>query len=205
MKSDITINDINLMKFYKCQQRGMLSMKKTSVFDLRNEVSGKGEMFRIPSNFVEYDLLKYKIYKSIFFKMFQTLFKEKKVNYSQLKKIAILITEKTIINNKKLASNLSVKQEDYDEVKQHIFNNLENLINLDKQEFENLLDSLLDFQKILYRNVKLKEMNFKYRLWKIHLKGNNLYFISENNYLNKKAEIIINLVSKEKEVIISDI
>ena len=53
MKSDITINDINLMKFYKCQQRGMLSMKKTSVFDLRNEVSGKGEMFRIPSNFVE--------------------------------------------------------------------------------------------------------------------------------------------------------
>ena len=85
------------------------------------------------------------------------------------------------------------------------FKILENLINLDKQEFENLLDSLLDFQKILYRNVKLKEMNFKYRLWKIHLKGNNLYFISENNYLNKKAKIIINLVSKEKEVIISDI
>ena len=75
MKSDVTINDINLMKFYRCQQRGMLSMKKTSVFDLRNEVSGKSEMFRIPSNFVEYDLLKYKIYKSIFFKMFQTLFK----------------------------------------------------------------------------------------------------------------------------------
>ena len=85
------------------------------------------------------------------------------------------------------------------------FKILENLINLDKQEFENLLDSLLDFQKIPYRNVKLKEMNFKYRLWKIHLKGNNLYFISENNYLNKKAEIIINLVSKGKEVIISDI
>lgn len=48
-------------------------------------------------------------------------------------------------------------------------------------------------------------MNFRYRLWKIHLKGNNLYFISENNYLNKKAEIIINLLNKEKEVIISDI
>lgn len=85
------------------------------------------------------------------------------------------------------------------------FKILENLINLDKQEFENLLDSLLDFQKILYRNVKLKEMNFRYRLWKIYLKGNNLYFISENNYLNKKAEIIINLLSKDKEVIISDI
>lgn len=85
------------------------------------------------------------------------------------------------------------------------FKILENLINLDKQEFENLLDSLLDFQKILYRNVKLKEMNFKYRLWKIHLKGNNLILISENNYLNKKAKIIINLLSKYKEVIISDI
>ena len=85
------------------------------------------------------------------------------------------------------------------------FKILENLINLDKQEFENLLDSLLDFQKILYRNVKLKEMNFRYRLWKMHLKGNNLILISENNYLNKKAKLIINLLSKYKEVIISDI
>lgn len=82
---------------------------------------------------------------------------------------------------------------------------LEDLINLDKQEFENLLDSLLDFQKILYRNVKLKKMNFRYRLWKMNLKGNNLFFISENNYLYKKGEIIINLLNKEKEVIISDI
>ena len=48
------------------------------------------------------------------------------------------------------------------------FKILENLINLDKQEFENLLDSLLDFQKILYRNVKLKKMNFRYRLWKMN-------------------------------------
>ena len=85
------------------------------------------------------------------------------------------------------------------------FKILENLINLDKQEFENLLDSLLYFQKILYMNVKLKEMNFKYRLWKMHLKGNNLFFISENNYLNKKAEIIINLLNNEKQIIISDI
>lgn len=84
-------------------------------------------------------------------------------------------------------------------------NVLEDLINLENKEFDNLLCSLLDFQKILYRNVKLKEMNFKYRLWKMHLKGNNLYFISENNYLNKKAKIIINLLSKDKEVIISDI
>lgn len=82
---------------------------------------------------------------------------------------------------------------------------LEDLINLDNQEFDNLLCSLLDFQKILYRNMKLQEMNFRYRLWKMHLKGNNLYFISENNYLNKKGKIIINLLNKEKEVIISDI
>lgn len=93
----------------------------------------------------------------------------------------------------------------YLKCKYNDFKILENLINLDKQEFENLLDSLLYFQKILYRNVKLKEMNFRYRLWKMHLKGNNLYFISENNYLNKKAKIIINLLSKDKEVIISDI
>ena len=82
---------------------------------------------------------------------------------------------------------------------------LEDLINLDNQEFDNLLDSLLDFQKTLYRNIKLREMNFRYRLWKMHLKGNNLILISENNYLNKKGEIIINLLNKEKKVIISDI
>lgn len=82
---------------------------------------------------------------------------------------------------------------------------LDDLIKLENQEFENLLDSLLDFQKIFYRNVKLKEMNFRYRLWKMHLKENKLILISENKYLNKKAEIIINLLSKDKEVIISDI
>ena len=82
---------------------------------------------------------------------------------------------------------------------------LEDLINLGNQEFDNLLCSLLDFQKILYRNMKLQEMNFRYRLWKMHLKGNNLFFISENNYLYKKGEIIINLLNKEKEIIISDI
>jgi len=82
---------------------------------------------------------------------------------------------------------------------------LEDLMNLDEQEFYNLLDVLIDLKTILYRNVKLKKMNFRYRLWKIYLKGNNLILISENHYLNKKAEIIINLLNKEKEVIISDI
>ena len=82
---------------------------------------------------------------------------------------------------------------------------VEDLMNLDEQEFYNLLDVLIDLKTILYRNVKLKKMNFRYRLWKIYLKGNNLILISENHYLNKKAEIIINLLNKEKEVIISDI
>ena len=82
---------------------------------------------------------------------------------------------------------------------------LEDLINLDNKEFNNLLDELLDLKIVLYRNVKLGKMNFMYRLWKIYLKGNNLILISENNYLNKKAEIIINLLSKEKQITISDI
>lgn len=82
---------------------------------------------------------------------------------------------------------------------------LEDLINLDNKEFNNLLDELLDLKIVLYRNVKLGKMNFRYRLWKIYLKGNNLILISENNYLNKKAEIIINLLSKEKQITISDI
>ena len=82
---------------------------------------------------------------------------------------------------------------------------LEELMNLENQEFDNLLDVLIDLKTILYRNVKLKKMNFRYRLWKIYLKGNNLILISENHYLNKKAEIIISLLSKDKEVIISDI
>ena len=82
---------------------------------------------------------------------------------------------------------------------------LEDLMNLDKQEFDNLLYSLLDLKNILYRNVKLREMNFIYRLWKLKLQENRLILISENKYLNKKAEIIINLLNKDKEIIISDI
>ena len=82
---------------------------------------------------------------------------------------------------------------------------LEDLMNLDKQEFDNLLYLLLDLKTILYRDVKLKKMNFIYRLWKLKLQENRLILISENKYLNKKAEIIINLLSKDKEIIISDI
>lgn len=84
-------------------------------------------------------------------------------------------------------------------------NVLEDLMNLDEQECDSLLDVLLDLKTILYRNEKVKEMNFRYRLWKLKLQGNNLILISENQYLNKKAEIIINLLSEEKKVIISDI
>ena len=82
---------------------------------------------------------------------------------------------------------------------------LEDLINLDNKEFNNLLDELLDLKRVLYRNAKLKEMNFIYRVWKLKLQENKLILISENHYLSKKAEIIINLLSKDKEVIISDI
>ena len=48
-------------------------------------------------------------------------------------------------------------------------------------------------------------MNFRYRLWKIEIQENALILSSENHYLNKKAEIIINLLSKEKQITISDI
>ena len=70
---------------------------------------------------------------------------------------------------------------------------LEDLINLDNKEFDNLLDELLDLKIVLYRNAKLK------------VEENKLILISKNHYLSKKAEIIINLLSKDKEVIISDI
>lgn len=82
---------------------------------------------------------------------------------------------------------------------------LEDLMNLNKREFDNLLYLLLDLRNIIYRNVKLKEMNFRYRLWKIEIQENALILSSENHYLNKKAEIIINLLSKEKQITISDI
>ena len=74
---------------------------------------------------------------------------------------------------------------------------LEDLMNLNKQEFDNLLYLLLDLRNIIYRNVKLKEMNFRYRLWKIEIQENTLILSSENHYLNKKAKIIINLLSEE--------
>lgn len=80
---------------------------------------------------------------------------------------------------------------------------LEDLINLDNKEFNNLLDELLDLKIVLYRNAKLKEMNFIYRLWKLKLEENKLILISKNHYSSKKAEIIINLLSKEKQITIS--
>ena len=83
--------------------------------------------------------------------------------------------------------------------------NKELKISYDSKEFNNLLDELLDLKIVLYRNAKLKEMNFIYRLWKLKLEENKLILISKNHYLSKKAEIIINLLSKDKEVIISDI
>ena len=76
---------------------------------------------------------------------------------------------------------------------------------MDNKEFNNLLDELLDLKRVLYRNAKLKEMNFIYRVWKLKLQENKLILISENHYLSKKAEIIINLLSKDKELTISDI
>lgn len=82
---------------------------------------------------------------------------------------------------------------------------LEDLMNLDKQEFDNLLYSLLDLKTILYRDVKLKKMNFIYRLWKLKLQEDRLILVSKNHYLNKKAKIIINLLNREKQIIISDI
>ena len=80
---------------------------------------------------------------------------------------------------------------------------LEDLINLDNKEFNNLLDELLDLKIVLYRNAKLKEMNFIYRLWKLKLEENKLILISKNHYSSKKAEITINLLSKEKQITIS--
>lgn len=82
---------------------------------------------------------------------------------------------------------------------------LEDLINLDNKEFNNLLDELIDLKKILYRNAKLKKMNFIYRLWKLKLQENKLILTSKNQCLNKKAEIIINLLNREKQITISDI
>ena len=119
------------------------------------------------------------------------------------KKISMVEFKGRISEFKKCFINLKIKYNDLKLLYESEV--LDNLIKLENREFENLLDSLLDFQKIFYRNVKLKEMNFRYRLWKMHLKENKLSLISENNYLNKKAEIIINLLNKEKEVIISDI
>ena len=54
---------------------------------------------------------------------------------------------------------------------------LEDLINLDNKEFNNLLDELLDLKSVLYRNAKLKEMNFIYRVWKLKLQENKLILI----------------------------
>ena len=132
-KDPIIMEDLELMKFYQCQQRGTISFKVSSIVDLpynNADIFISKKKTRLNVKYYNHNLLKYKIYKSIFFKMFSTLFSEKKVNFSRLKALSLIIIEKTLVEQKRLATKLSVKQEDYDELKEEIFLNLDNILNL---------------------------------------------------------------------------
>lgn len=85
---------------------------------------------------------------------------------------------------------------------------IKNLMSLSNEEFDNLLMVLMVLAMI-YRDVKLKKKRF-YNLWEMKLKVkehalNILILILKNQYLNKKAVIIINLFNTEKQIIICDI
>ena len=198
-----TITDLKLMKYFKCQYRGMISLKRSSIFEMINPITKTKKKIRIPFGYANGEILYYRIYKSIFFKMFDELFKTKKVNYSTLKKIGMLIVEKTIIFNKKISTNLAIRQENYDEVKMKAFENLENILNLFlDNDLENSMNNCftLNINAYDYLSKRIGELKNPYILEKLpklnmdKLKEANLKISYDILSINKTGDNTASLV-----------
>lgn len=129
IKQPFKFTDISLLKMNTCIQKGYFDthvVMSRYYSEANNMTLRRGKK----TEFLSEDELYYKICKLLFFKMFEFIFQEGKINYNQIKKTGILILEKCIEINKKEAVAWEVEQPDYDRVRNRLFKNIESLMNL---------------------------------------------------------------------------
>lgn len=163
IKQPFKFTDISLLKMNTCLQKGYFD---THVVMARYYSEANNNTMRRQKNtqFLSEDELYYKICKLLFFKMFEFLFQEKKINYNQIKKAGILILEKCIEINQKEAIAWEVEQPDYDRVRNRLFKNIDKLMNLFlDSDLENSIKNLFKEEVNLgnYFTEVLKDFKFE--------------------------------------------
>ena len=163
IKQPFKFTDISLLKMNTCLQKGYFD---THIVMARYYSEANNNTMRRQKNtqFLSEDELYYKICKLLFFKMFEFLFQEKKINYNQIKKAGILILEKCIEINQKEAIAWEVEQPDYDRVRNRLFKNIDKLMNLFlDSDLENSIKNLFKEEVNLgnYFTEVLKDFKFE--------------------------------------------
>lgn len=163
IKQPFKFTDISLLKMNTCLQKGYFD---THIVMARYYSEANQNTMRRQKNtqFLSEDELYYKICKLLFFKMFEFLFQEKKINYNQIKKAGILILEKCIEINQKEAIAWEVEQPDYDRVRNRLFKNIDKLMNLFlDSDLENSIKNLFKEEVNLgnYFTEVLKDFKFE--------------------------------------------
>ena len=163
IKQPFKFTDISLLKMNTCLQKGYFD---THIVMARYYSEANKNTMRRQKNtqFLSEDELYYKICKLLFFKMFEFLFQEKKINYNQIKKAGILILEKCIEINQKEAIAWEVEQPDYDRVRNRLFKNIDKLMNLFlDSDLENSIKNLFKEEVNLgnYFTEVLKDFKFE--------------------------------------------
>lgn len=163
IKQPFKFTDISLLKMNTCLQKGYFD---THIVMARYYSEANQNTMRRQKNtqFLSEDELYYKICKLLFFKMFEFLFQEKKINYNQIKKAGILILEKCIEINQKEAIAWEVEQPDYDRVRNRLFKNIDKLMNLFlDSDLENSIKNLFKEEVNLgnYFTEVLKDFKFQ--------------------------------------------
>lgn len=163
IKQPFKFTDISLLKMNTCLQKGYFD---THIVMARYYSEANNNTMRRQKNtqFLSEDELYYKICKLLFFKMFEFLFQEKKINYNQIKKAGILILEKCIEINQKEAIAWEVEQPDYDRVRNRLFKNIDKLMNLFlDSDLENSIKNLFKEEVNLgnYFTEVLKDFKFQ--------------------------------------------
>ena len=76
---------------------------------------------------------------------------------------------------------------------------INNVIFMEKYQFESLVKNLELFERILIEDKKLEK--FKYSLWEIDIQDNKVLFISKNKSIKKELTLKINLNDDRKLII----
>lgn len=194
IKQPFTFTDISLLKMNTCLQKGYFS---THVVMSRYYSEANGITLRRDKKveFLSEDELYYKICKLLFFKMFEFLFQEGKINYNQIKKTGILILEKCIEINQKEAKDWEIEQPDYDRVRNRLFKNIEGLMNLFlDSDLENSIKNLFK-EEVNLCNYFTKVLDgFKYQNTSVMLPQIDFKRFEENPYFMSYDILSINKV-----------